>query len=134
MKAESETNSRNRLDKYLWTVRLFKTRKLAAEACEKGRVRIAGAEAKAGRNIKPAETIIIHRGPWYQHVKVVQLTHHRLSASLVKDFIEDITPADELEKLRQHQAAMAAWNIKKGDGRPTKKDRRDMDEFLDEWL
>lgn len=131
-----ETNEigKNRLDKFLWAVRLFKTRKLSAEACEKGRVKIAGVTVKAGRNVRPSEVIIIHRGPWYQHLRVVQISQHRMGAALVKDYIEDITPEEELEKLRLHQASMAAWNIKRGDGRPTKKDRRDMDEFLDEWL
>lgn len=131
---ENVDTGKSRLDKFLWAVRLFKTRKLSAEACEKGRVKIAGMAVKAGRNVRPAEIIIIHRGPWHQHIKVVQVSQHRMGAALVKEFIEDITPEEEMEKLRQHQASMAAWNIKRGDGRPTKKDRRDMDEFLDEWL
>jgi len=134
MSLENTDNSKNRLDKFLWAVRLFKTRKLSAEACEKGRVKIADVAVKAGRNVRPSETIIIHRGPWYQHLRVIQISQHRMGAALVKDYIQDITPEEELEKLRLHQASMAAWNIKRGDGRPTKKDRRDMDEFLDEWL
>ncbi|MBK9320885.1 MAG: hypothetical protein IPM91_20220 [Bacteroidetes bacterium] len=57
----------------------------------------------------------------------------RMSAAFVKDFIIDITPAEELDRLKLHQAALASWNIKGGAGRPTKKDRRDMDEFLGDW-
>ncbi len=122
-----------RIDKFLWAIRLFKTRQLAAEACEKGRVKIADVAVKASRPVKPDEKIIIHRGPWYQHVKVNSITERRMSASLVKDYYDDVTPAEELERLRLHQAALAAWDIKRGTGRPTKKDRRQMEDFLGDW-
>lgn len=122
-----------RIDKYLWAVRAFKTRQLAAEACEKGRVTIAGVAVKASRNIKPDEIIILHRGPWYQHLKVITTLERRVSAQIVQDYCTDITPPEELERLRLHQAALASWNIKGGAGRPTKKDRRQMDEFLGDW-
>lgn len=122
-----------RIDKYLWSVRAYKTRQLAAEACEKGRVSIGGQAVKAARQVKPGEIILLHRGPWYQHLKVVATLERRISAQIVKDYCEDITPEEELERLRLHQAAMAGWNIKNGAGRPTKKDRRQMDEFLGDW-
>jgi len=122
-----------RIDKFLWAVRLYKTRQLAAEACEKGRVKIAGVAVKASRTVKPGELIVLHRGPWHQHIMVVQVTQRRMGAPLVKDFTQDVTPEEELERQKLHQAAMAAWNIKSGAGRPTKKDRRDMDEFLGDW-
>lgn len=124
---------KTRIDKFLWAVRLYKTRQLAAEACEKGRVKIGDLPVKPARGIRRDEVIILHRGPWYQHLKVIGISENRMSAAFVKDFIEDITPAEELERLRLHQAAMAAWNIKGGAGRPTKKDRRQMDEFLGDW-
>lgn len=122
-----------RIDKYLWAVRLYKTRQLAAEACEKGRVKISDIAVKAGRNVKTGEIIVLHRGPWYQHIKVIQLVEKRMAASFVKDYCEDHTPAEELDRLKLHQAAMASWNIKSGAGRPTKKDRRQMDEFMGDW-
>jgi len=122
-----------RVDKWLWGIRLFKTRSLAAEACEKGRITINEIKIKAGRGLKIGEKLIIHRGPWHQEVEVLQLTQSRMSASKVIDFCKDITPSSELEKLKLHQAALASWNITAVAGRPTKKDRRDMSEFLDDW-
>lgn len=122
-----------RIDKFLWAVRLYKTRQLAAEACDKGRVKIGETAVKPSRAIRRDEIVILHRGPWYQHIKVHAISEKRMAASYVKDFITDITPDEELERLRLHQAALAAWNIKGGTGRPTKKDRRQMDEFLGDW-
>jgi len=122
-----------RIDKWLWAVRLYKTRSLAAEACEKGRVKIGLTEVKASRMIKIGEIITLHRGPWHQQLKVLQLNEKRMSASMVIDFCEDITPKEEIERLKTHQAAMASWDIKSGAGRPTKKDRRDMDEYMGDW-
>lgn len=124
---------KTRIDKYLWAVRLFKTRALAAEACDKGRVRISDLNVKAGKAVKCGETIVIHRGPWHQHIRVLALSEKRMSATLVKEFYEDITPPEETERLKLHQAAMSAWNVKSGSGRPTKKDRRQMDDFLGDW-
>ena len=122
-----------RIDKWLWAVRLFKTRSLAAEACDKGRVRIGDLTVKPSRNVKIGEVIVLHRGPWYQHIKVIDITDRRMGAALVKDFLSDVTPADEVEKNRLHQLAQAAWNVKGGAGRPTKKDRREIDDFTSDW-
>lgn len=124
---------KTRTDKYLWAVRLFKTRALAAEACEKGRIRVADVTVKASRNVKPGEVIVIHRGPWHQHIRVIALSERRMSAALVNGYYEDITPAEELERFRLHQAALAAFQLKRGSGRPTKRDRRQMDDFLGDW-
>ena len=122
-----------RIDKWLWAVRLFKTRSLAAESCDKGRVRIGDLSVKPSRNVKVGEVVVLHRGPWYQHVKVLQITEKRMGAAYVKDFLEDITPLAEVEKNRLHQLAQAAWNIKGGVGRPTKKNRREIDGFTSDW-
>jgi ribosome-associated heat shock protein Hsp15 len=122
-----------RIDKWLWAVRLYKSRSLAGEACEKGRIKIGELNVKASRLIKVDEIILIHRGPWHQQVKVLKLYERRMSAKLVKDFCEDITAPEELERLKLHQAALASWDIKSGAGRPTKKDRRNMEEFLGDW-
>lgn len=125
--------SKTRTDKYLWAVRIFKTRALAAEACEKGRIRVLDVTVKASRNVKPGEVIVIHRGPWHQHIRVIALSERRMSAALVNGYYEDITPAEELERFRLHQATLAAFQLKQGSGRPTKRDRRQMDDFLGDW-
>jgi len=122
-----------RIDKWLWAVRLFKTRSLASEACDKGRIKIGDVAVKASRIVKAGDVVLVHRGPWSQLVKVLAPTEKRMSASLAKGFCEDITPVEELEKYKLHQAAQAAWNITPGAGRPTKKDRRQMDDFIGDW-
>ena len=119
-----------RIDKWMWAVRLFKTRTLAAGFCERGRVRIMEQEVKASRMVKPGDLIIIHQGPFQKHVVVKALSDKRMSAPMVKDFMEDITPPEEVERLRLHRLAAATYAVK-GQGRPTKKDRRDLDEFFD---
>ena len=127
------STEKTRIDKYLWAVRMYKTRQLAAEACEKGRVKIGGLTVKAARSVKTEEVIVLHRGPWYQHIKVLALIERRVSPQIAREFCEDVTPPEEKERLQLHQAALASWNVKSGAGRPTKKDRRDMDEFLGDW-
>lgn len=119
-----------RADKWLWAVRLFKTRSLAATACEKGKIRIGEQVIKAGKNLKEGDIINLHQGAWIQTVRVVQLTEKRMGAVLVKEFMEDLTTTEELEKLKSYQAARADWNPKYGSGRPTKKDRREMDDYF----
>ena len=118
-----------RIDKWMWAVRLFKTRSLAADYCEKGRVKINEQAVKASRSMKIGEVIVIHLGPFQKQVKVLQLTEKRMSAPLVVDFIEDITSLEEIEKFRLHKLAAASYNLQ-GKGRPTKKDRREMDDFF----
>jgi ribosome-associated heat shock protein Hsp15 len=119
-----------RADKWLWAVRLFKTRSLAATACEKGKIRIGEQVIKAGKNLKEGDIINLHQGAWMQTVRVVQLTEKRMGAVLVNEFMEDLTTTEELEKLKSYQVARADWNPKYGSGRPTKKDRREMDDYF----
>ncbi len=119
-----------RIDKWLCAVRLFKTRSLAAEFCDRGRVRIADQEVKASRNVRVGDLIIIHQGPFQKHIVVKALTERRMSASLVKDFMDDVTPPEEVERLRIHRLSAAVY-VTRGEGRPTKKDRRALDDFMD---
>lgn len=119
-----------RIDKWLCAVRLFKTRSLAAEFCDRGRVRIADQEVKASRNVRVGDLIIIHQGPFQKHIVVKALTERRMSASLVKDFMDDVTPPEEVERLRIHRLSAASY-VTRGEGRPTKKDRRALDDFMD---
>jgi ribosome-associated heat shock protein Hsp15 len=125
-----------RIDKWLWAVRLYKTRSIAAEACEKGRVSIQGQVVKASRTLKPGDLIRIHRGAWQQDVQVVQLSDKRMKAAMAAAYFTDITAEAELEKMRVHQKAVLALHKMGLRGRPTKKDRREMEEFLnplDDW-
>jgi ribosome-associated heat shock protein Hsp15 len=117
-----------RIDKWLWAIRVFKTRGLAAEACKKGRIIINGMEVKPSREIKPGEIIFIRKLPVVYTIQVKELVHNRLPAQQVKDFAEDLTSPEELEKLKIKEDVF--FKRDKGSGRPTKKDRRLMDDIL----
>lgn len=112
-----------RVDKWLWAVRVFKTRSLAIEACNAGHVKIAGQRVKPSRSVHPGEIITAQVGEVLRTVKVVALLDHRVGAPLVPRFMEDLTPAAELQKPRQ-TAATPLFHRPKGSGRPTKRDRR----------
>lgn len=119
-----------RIDKWLWAVRLFKTRSLASEECKKGKVTINGISVKPSREIKEGETIQLRRPPITRSYKVVALTENRLSAKLVPEYMVETTPASELE-IVEMQKHMSVFNRERGTGRPTKKERRDLDDFFD---
>ncbi|MFO8001555.1 MAG: RNA-binding S4 domain-containing protein [Marinilabilia sp.] len=117
-----------RIDKFLWAVRLFKTRSMAAEACKKGRITIEGQTVKSSRQIRRGDEISIKVPPAVKTYKVLDLSEKRMGAKLVPDFIEDITPKEEtdlLDKARMIQK----MDRPKGTGRPTKKERRDLDQL-----
>lgn len=120
-----------RIDKWLWAVRIFKTRSLASEACRKGRVEINGVSVKPSREIKENEVILVRKTPVTYHYKVLQLTEKRMGAKLVPEFMEDITPAENLEVLEMQK--LMAWSDRsRGEGRPTKKDRREIDRLFND--
>ena len=119
-----------RIDKYLWAVRLYKTRSLASEECKKGKVTINGMNVKSSREIKEGETIQVRRPPITRSYKIIALVENRMAAKMVPEFIVETTPASELEIL-EAQKIMSIDNRERGTGRPTKKDRRDMDDFFD---
>ena len=119
-----------RIDKYLWAVRLYKTRSLASEECKKGKVTINGMNVKPSREIKEGETIQLRRPPITRSYKIIALTENRMAAKMVPEFMVETTPASELEILMV-QKSMSIDNRERGTGRPTKKDRRDMDDFFD---
>jgi len=120
-----------RIDKWMWAVRLFKTRSLAADQCKKGKVKIGNVAVKPSRNIKRGETIQIKRGVVTFHFLVLDLSENRMNAKLVPDFMKNVTPQSELDILEMEKFAQTA-NRQKGTGRPTKKERRDLDDFMDE--
>ncbi len=117
-----------RIDKFLWAVRLFKTRSKAAEACSKGRVLMAGQPVKSSRMVRCGDEFSIKVPPAVKTYKVLDLSEKRMGAKLVEGFIVDITPKDELELLELARLAQK-MNRPRGQGRPTKKERRDLDEL-----
>jgi len=119
-----------RIDKWLWAVRIYKTRSQATEACKKGHVSIDDMPAKASREVHVGEIVKVRKPPISRSFKVLELTGKRMGAKLVTDFLEDITPPEELDLLEM-QKNMRWSERQKGTGRPTKKDRRDLDEFFD---
>jgi ribosome-associated heat shock protein Hsp15 len=118
-----------RIDKWLWAVRLFKTRSLASDECRKGKVMISGISVKPSREISEGETIQLKRPPIIRSYKVIALTENRVSAKLVPEFMIETTPASELEILEM-QKNMGFYHREPGAGRPTKKERRELDDFF----
>lgn len=118
-----------RIDKWMWAVRIFKTRTIAAEACKKGRIYINGAQAKPARMIKPGDTIQVKKPPITYSFKVIQAIEKRVGAKLVPEMMENVTTPDQYELLEMSKIS-GFVNRAKGTGRPTKKDRRDLDEFF----
>ena len=119
-----------RIDKWLWAVRLFKTRSLAAEACKKGKVLVKGSPAKPSRNIKIGDIIQVKRPPVLYSFEVLALSENRMNAKLVPDFMRNVTTPDQLELIELGKLA-GNMGRAKGTGRPTKKERRDLDQFID---
>ncbi len=117
-----------RIDKWLWAVRLFKTRTLATEECKKGRVTIDGISVKPSRVPKPGDIIKVRKNPVTYSYKVVAITGKRVGAKLVPEFCVDITPPEELKILEIRQQ-MSSFDRDRGTGRPTKKERRELDSF-----
>ena len=121
-----------RLDKYVWSVRLSKTRSKAADAISKGRVKLNGESIKPAKDVKVGDEINIHKHTAVFTFKVLQLLDRRVGAKLVHDYILDITPEEEIEKLKMFQLSQKSYR-QHGTGKPSKKDRRDLDDFLENW-
>lgn len=120
-----------RLDKYLWAVRLSKTRSQATELINKGKVLINDTLIKPSREIKIGDTITILKHNAKFKYQILAGLEKRVGAPLVKDYILDITDPEEIEKLKAYQQAQ--HNYRQTDGKPTKKDRRELDRFMDDW-
>ena len=118
-----------RIDKWLWAVRVFKTRTIAAEACKKGRVSINGSQVKPARMVKPGDVIQVKKSPITYSFKVLQAIEKRVGAKIVSDFMENVTTPDQYELLEMSKISGFVGRAK-GTGRPTKKDRRDLDDFF----
>jgi ribosome-associated heat shock protein Hsp15 len=120
-----------RLDKYLWSIRLFKTRTLAAIACDTGKVKFDGLQAKASRNVNIGDEYEIKTEAKRWRIKVTGLIEKRVAATEAIKHYTDITPEDELQRLQYQAASFHTGKRQSKIGRPTKKERRDLDEFLE---
>lgn len=118
-----------RIDKWMWATRIFKTRTIAAEACKKGRICINGTQAKPSRMVKPGDVIQVKKPPITYSFKVLQAIEKRVGAKLVPEMMENVTTPDQYELLEMSKISGFVGRAK-GTGRPTKKDRRDLDEFF----
>ncbi len=129
----AEPNTEMRIDKFLFNVRLFKTRSMAADACDKGRIHINGAAVKPARVVRPGDEISVKVNPVFRRYKVVALLKGRVGAAKVPEYITETTSQDDLFKLKM-MSEMGRFSFGKRDrgaGRPTKKDRRDIDRFYE---
>ena len=118
-----------RIDKWLWSVRIFKTRTIAAEACKKGRIQINGVQCKPSKSVKEGDTVSVRKAPVTYTFKVIQAIENRVGAKLVPQMMENITPQDQYDLLEMNRIGGFVKRAA-GLGRPTKKDRRDMEDFL----
>jgi|UniRef100_UPI0040482DDA ribosome-associated heat shock protein Hsp15 len=119
-----------RIDKYLWCIRVFKTRNIATEACKKGHVKIIDKNVKASKEVFGNELILVRKNQINYKIQILDIPPSRVAAKLVDLYRKDLTPKEELEKTDLLKFAKDHYR-KKGAGRPTKKDRRDIDEYND---
>ncbi len=122
-------DSAARLDKWLWAVRLFRTRSLATAACRAGEVTIEERPVKPSRDVRLGETIIVRQGVMRRTVVVLGVPPSRVGAVRVPEFLEDRTPPEEKQKVKEH-AVQHLLARERGTGRPTKRDRRDLEAWL----
>lgn len=124
------TSSEARLDKWLWAARIFKTRTLAADACKNGRVAINGAQAKPSRAVKIGDSVSVRKPPITYTFKVLQAIEKRVGAKLLPEILENITAPEQYEILEMSRIS-GFVDRARGTGRPTKKDRRALDDFAE---
>ena len=120
-----------RIDKWLWAARIFKTRTIAAAACKKGQVSLKGSTIKASRMIKAGDIIDVRKPPVTYSFRVLQAIERRVGAKLIPEILENVTDPEQYEILEMNKIS-GFINRAKGTGRPTKKDRRSLDEFQSE--
>lgn len=120
-----------RLDKYLWAIRLFKTRTLAAAACDTGKVKFDGSQTKASKKVSIGDEYDIKTEAKRWRIKVTDLLEKRVAASLAVNYYIDITPSEEIQRLQYQAASFHTGKRRSKIGRPTKKERRDLDGFIE---
>lgn len=118
-----------RIDKWLWATRVFKTRSQAADACKKGRVAVRNTNAKPSTTIRVGDVVQVRKPPITFHFQVLALAQNRMGAKLVPEYLRNVTPHHEYEVLEM-QRLSGYVDRAKGTGRPTKKERRDLDQFM----
>lgn len=126
------TDKNVRIDKWLWAVRIYKTRSIATDACRSGKVIMNNVEVKPSLEVKIGDTIIVKTGLIKKTLKVLSLLENRVSAKLVAQFMEDYTPAEEYKKLKIMRDSHFVYR-NRGAGRPTKRERREIDKSFPEW-
>ncbi len=119
-----------RIDKYLWAVRLFKTRSMAANQVKLGKVLVDAKEVKSARQMKVGEQFKVKKNTAIFTYEVVELLEKRVGAKLVENYLKDLTSLEEIEKFKVYQAAQSQYR-QSGFGKPTKKDRRKINKFLE---
>ena len=125
----SDVKEKLRVDKYLWSIRLFKTRSQAADACDKGKVKMAGNSIKASKTVNVGDEYEVKTEARKWVIKVTGLLDHRVQYSEAIKSYEDLTPAEELERMKHIASSFHTGKRLSKIGRPTKKERRDLDEF-----
>ncbi len=118
-----------RIDKFLWAMRIYKTRSIAADACKNGRITMNGVQLKPSRTFHVGDTFSVRKGPITYTYRILQLCQNRLGAKLVPEYLRDITSKEQLELLELARLAGQSGRDR-GTGRPTKKDRRDIEVFM----
>ncbi|MBO4431211.1 MAG: RNA-binding S4 domain-containing protein, partial [Bacteroidaceae bacterium] len=118
-----------RLDKWLWAARIFKTRSIAADACKNGRITMEGVKQKASKMIKEGDIIEVRKPPITYAFKVLKAIQNRVGAKLVPEVMENVTAPDQLELLEMNRISGFVGRAR-GTGRPTKKERRELDDFI----
>ncbi len=121
-----ENESSHRIDKWLWEVRLFKTRTLATEACKAGKIKIDGQNIKASKEVKVGDVLTVSLNPLFKTIKILQFPKSRLGAKLVIGYYEDLTPQKEYDRVKMIEETNIEYRDR-GAGRPTKKQRRIID-------
>ena len=125
--------SEARIDKWLWSARIFKTRTIAADACKNGRVAVNGVNVKPSRMVKEGDTISVRKPPVTFSFRILKTIEQRVGAKLLPEIYENVTPQDQYDLLEMNRIGGFVGRAR-GTGRPTKKDRRQMDAFIDPVL
>ena len=118
-----------RLDKWLWAARIFKTRSIAADACKNGRITMSGVKQKASKMIKEGDIIEVRKPPITYSFKVLKAIQNRVGAKLVSEVLENVTAKEQLELLEMNRISGFVGRAR-GTGRPTKKEHRELDDFI----
>lgn len=126
------TMEKVRIDKFLWAIRLYKTRSLATDACNAGKVHIGETTVKPSREVAIGNVIEIHKDGLCKTIKVKELLSNRVGAALVQNYIEDLTPPEEYARVEMLRKVNSE-NRDRGTGRPTKKDRREIERLKDSY-